>query len=379
MWFDWSDLRLSNSGTMPIIRPLCFFVLLVFPALADIGSSQGALRVETVLPGVEEPWGLAFVSDDEFLVTERGGRLLWSRNGDTHPISGVPEVFAEGQGGLLDVMLPRDFADSHEVFLSFAIPQTEGAGTALGVGRLNFEHQRLEAFRVIFEMTPGSSGGRHFGGRIVEARDGTIFLTTGDRGDRPSAQDRSRHNGSVIRILRDGSIPPDNPFAAGGGGQPEIWSFGHRNPQGAALDLEGNLWVNEHGARGGDEVNRIEPGANFGWPVIAYGRHYSYLPIGEGTHKEGMEQPAHYWDPSIAPSGLMIYSGRLWPEWRGHFFVGSLKFGYIARLDPDQGWAEEQLQSEETGRVRDVREAPDGSIWFLSVIDGAVYRVTPAD
>lgn len=364
---------------MLLFRALCFFVLLICPAAADIGSSQGELHVERVLDGIEEPWGLAFIGDDEFLVTERGGRLLWSRNGVTRPISGIPEILAEGQGGLLDVMVPRDFSDSHEVFLSFVKPQADGAGTALGVGRLNFERQQLETFHVIFEMTHGSSGGRHFGGRIVEARDGSIFLTTGDRGDRPSAQDRLRHNGSVIRIARDGSIPADNPFVAADDGQPEIWSFGHRNPQGAALDLEGNLWINEHGARGGDEVNRIEPGANYGWPVIAYGRHYSFLPIGEGTHKAGMEQPAHYWDPSIAPSGMMIYSGALWPEWRGHFFIGSLKFDYIARLDPDQDWAEEQLQSEETGRVRDVREAPDGSIWFLSVTNGAVYRITPGD
>ena len=184
-------------------------------------------------------------------------------------------------------------------------------------------------------MRPGSSGGRHFGSRLVEAPDGALFVTVGERGDRPSAQDLSRENGSVLRIARDGSVPPGNPFAARADARPEIWSYGHRNPQGAALDLSGQLWVVEHGARGGDEINRITPGANYGWPVISYGTHYSGAKIGEGTSTPGMEQPAYYWDPSIAPSGMMIYSGALWPDWRGDIFVGSLKFDHIAQLSGD--------------------------------------------
>ena len=225
-------------------------------------------------------------------------------------------------------------------------------------------------------MDPGSRGGRHFGSRLVEAGDGTLFLTIGDRGDRPSAQDLDVENGSVLRITKDGQIPAGNPFVGQAGAQPEIWSYGHRNPQGAASDLEGNLWVVEHGARGGDEVNRVRKGANYGWPVISYGRHYSGLKIGEGTQKEGMEQPEYYWDPSIAPSGMMIYSGALWPEWRGSIFVGSLKFDRISRLSGDP-LVEEVLETEETVRVRDVREGPDGAIWFLSVGEGALFRVSP--
>lgn len=342
-------------------------------------TSAGRVVISAVVSGLEEPWAVDFLPGGGILVTERGGRLLLAGAGrQVQAVSGLPEVAVGGQGGLLDVMVPRDFADSREVFVSYAKALRRGSGTALGVGRLSQDGSRLEGFRVIFEMTPGSTGGRHFGSRIIEAPDGRLFLTIGDRGDDELAQDLSRHNGSIIRINRDGSVPGDNPFVGREGARPEIWSYGHRNPQGAALDLDGVLWASEHGARGGDEVNRIEKGANYGWPVIAYGRHYSGFRIGEGTEKPGMEQPAHYWDPSIAPSGHMVYSGRLWPEWRGDHFIGSLKFSYIARLDPGRGFAEERIEAPETERVRDIAEGPDGAIWFLSVGQGALYRMTPA-
>lgn len=343
-------------------------------------TSAGAAKVTNEISGLDEPWGIDFLPDGGILVTERDGRLLHVRSDGTRlDVDGIPEVAADGQGGLLDIMVPRDFSESREVFLSFSAPQGRGAGTALAVGRLSTDGVMLEGTRVIFEMSQGSSGGRHFGSRIVEAQDGTLFLTIGDRGDRPSAQDLSRHSGSIVRVARDGSVPADNPFASLSGAQPEIWSYGHRNPQGAALDADGQLWVNEHGARGGDEVNLIERGANYGWPIISYGTHYSGARIGEGTEREGMEQPMHYWDPSIAPSGMMIYSGALWPEWRGDVFVGSLKFGLISRLERQvDGLAEvERMEGPETARVRDIVEAPDGSIWFLSVGQGAAYRMVP--
>lgn len=346
------------------------------PGIA-LDTSAGTMTVTPVATGLTEPWSIGFLPGGGVLVTERDGRLLLLDGGQASAVRGVPEVAVNGQGGLLDVMVPRDFAQRREVFLSFAKSQGRGAGTALAVGRLSHDGNRLEDVRTIFEIAPGSSGGRHFGSRIVEAPDGTIFLTVGDRGDDSSAQDLTRHNGSVIRLNRDGSVPADNPFVGQASARPEIWSYGHRNPQGATLDLQGNLWVNEHGARGGDEVNRVTRGANYGWPVISYGRHYSGLRIGEGTEKEGMEQPAFYWDPSIAPSGMMVYSGALWPGWRGDFFVGSLKFDYIARLDGETLREVEQIEGSETVRVRDIREAPDGSIWFLSVGEGAVYRMTP--
>lgn len=341
-------------------------------------SSAGPLNVDPMITGLTEPWAIGFLPAGGVLVTERAGRLIhFTADGQIHVLSGTPKVVQEGQGGLLDVMIPRDFAQSREVFLSYSKRQGRGSGTALAVGTLNARGDALEGTTTIFEMSAGSSGGRHFGSRVIEALDGTIFLTIGDRGDRPSAQDRGRHNGSVIRVMRDGAVPPDNPFVGQDGIQPEIYSYGHRNPQGAALDASGTLWTAEHGAKGGDEVNRIEKGANYGWPVISYGVHYSGGQIGEGTAKPGMEQPAHYWDPSIAPSGMMVYSGKLWPQWRGDFFVGSLKFGLISRLQGTPLREVERLQSDETARVRDIREAPDGSIWFLSVGQGAAYRITP--
>ncbi len=360
---------------------LWLILVLLWPmaaAAAVLQTSAGRVEVTAVLTGLEEPWAVGFLPDGGVLVTERGGRLLHVRaGGGVIEVAGTPGVVAAGQGGLLDLLVPRDFADTRELFLSYAGRQDGGTGTKLAAGLLNAAGDRIEDLRVIFEMAPGSSGGRHFGSRIVEAPDGTLFLTIGERGDRPSAQDLSRHNGSIVRIARDGSVPADNPFVGRDGAQPEIWSYGHRNPQGAALDLGGRLWAVEHGARGGDEINLIEKGANYGWPVIAYGRHYSGLPIGEGTHKAGMEQPDFYWDPSIAPSGMMIYSGRLWPDWRGHIFVGSLKFDYVARLTGRPIREVEKIESADTIRVRDVREAPDGTIWFLSVGQGALYRMAP--
>ncbi|PWR02998.1 hypothetical protein DKT77_08635 [Meridianimarinicoccus roseus] len=347
-------------------------------AAQTLSSSAGPLRVDTVVSGLSEPWSLGFLPGGGLIVTERSGRLLVIESGRATPVSGVPAVAARGQGGLLDVLVPRDFASSREIFLSYAAAQPGGgAGTAVARGVLSPDGASLERVETIFEMAPGASGGRHFGSRLVEGLDGLIYVTIGDRGDGDTAQDLSRHEGSVLRIARDGSVPPGNPFADRSGAQPEIWSFGHRNPQGAALDGAGRLWVAEHGARGGDEVNRVEAGANYGWPVISYGRHYSGARIGEGTEKPGMRQPAHYWDPSIAPSGMMVYSGALWPQWRGDFFVGSLKFSLISRLDGDTLREAERIEGAQTDRVRDVREGPDGAIWFISENDGAIYRMTP--
>lgn len=356
-------------------------VLLLLPfsktVQADtMNSSLGRLHVTKMAGGFDVPWGFAFLPGGGFLVTERDGALFFVRDGKKNQVRGTPAVAAEGQGGLLDVMVPRDFQTSREVFLTFAKRQGRGAGTALAAGRLSRDNASLTDLRILFEAAPGSRGGRHFGSRVVEARDGTLFVSLGERGDRPSAQDLRLHQGSVVRINRDGTVPAGNPFAGHKDTQPEIWSYGHRNPQGMALDLQGNLWVAEHGAKGGDEVNWVRKGANYGWPVISYGRHYSGAKIGAGTALPGMEQPEWYWDPSMAPSGMMIYSGRMWPEWRGDIFVGSLKFDYIARLSGTPLKEAEQLRGRATGRVRDVQEAPDGSIWFASEGEGAVFRIS---
>lgn len=353
------------------------FAALASPVMAEsVQRSSGGYDVTEMARGLDQPWSIGFLPDGAVLITERDGALHILQNGRLREVSGVPRVWARGQGGLMDVLVPRDFSDTREILFSYS-KRGRGEGTAIGRARLSENGQRLSGFRELFAMTGDADGGRHFGGRLVEAGDGTIFLTIGDRGEQPSAQDLATHQGTVIRIARDGSVPQDNPFVGRAGAQPEIWSYGHRNPQGAALDAEGQLWVHEHGARGGDEVNLVRKGANYGWPVIAYGVNYNGSPIGEGRAKAGMQQPELYWDPSIAPSGMAIYSGALWPQWQGDLLVGSLKFDYIARLDGSPLREVEQIRLPQTGRVRDVREAPDGSVWFLSVLDGAAYRITP--
>lgn len=342
---------------------------------ATLDSSAGPLRIDAMVTGLVEPWSIGFLPDGGLVVTERDGRLLLVRDGQVQPIAGVPAIRAEGQGGLLDVMVPRDFATTRTLWLSFAAPSGAGAATAAGSGRLSEDGRRLEGF-VTHWQGQGGPGGRHFGSRLVEAPDGSVFLTTGDRGTGPDgmqAQNPSRPEGKVIRLHPDGS-----PFTAPPGHAPGVHSLGHRNPQGAALDAQGQLWIVDHGAAGGDELNRIEAGRNYGWPVITYGRDYDGGRIGRGTAQDGMEQPAHYWDPSIAPSGLMIYRGDLFPQWRGDVFTGSLNADFISRLDPDAAHAEERLAAPQTGRVRDIKQAPDGTIWFLSVLDGAAYRLAPA-
>jgi len=345
------------------------------PVRAEVrATSLGDLTVTAVATGLDEPWGLAFLPDGRFLVTERDGRLtLFPQDGGAgKPVAGLPEVAATGQGGLLDVMIPRDFAHSGEIWLTFSQPSGGGAATAVGKGQLSADAARIDGFATLYAGEP-TRGGRHFGARLVEAPDGTVFLTTGDRGTGPDglqAQDPARVEGKVVQLSRDGS-----PASALPGWRPGLLSIGHRNPQGAALDGQGRLWLVEHGAQGGDELNLVRAGANYGWPIISYGVNYDGSRIGSGSQAEGMQQPAFYWDPSIAPSGLMIYQGAMFPEWRGDVFTGSLKFDYLSRLDPDEGYAEERIAMPETARVRDVRQAPDGSIWFMSVNEGAVFRL----
>ncbi|WP_151717615.1 PQQ-dependent sugar dehydrogenase [Gemmobacter serpentinus] len=371
--------RSRAVGVAPIILVASLFALSpAAMAQGQVETSAGVMQIAPVAIGFDEPWGLAFLPDGSALVTERAGHLWHLANGKKVEVKGLPAFHMEGQGGLLDVMVPRDFITSREVWFSFATRAAGGAATAVGRARLT-EAGRLEGFETVF-TGEGYPGGRHFGSRLVEAADGTIFVTTGDRGTGPqgmAAQDPMLAAGKVIRLARSGA--PLAPLRAGWAAG--IHSIGHRNIQGAALASDGSLLTVEHGARGGDEVNRAEAGRNYGWPVITYGRDYTFLPIGEGQAKPGMEQPLHYWDPSIAPSGLMVYSGALVPDWKGDLFTGSLNGGFLSRLSPDQpaetGFAEERIEADETGRVRDVAEAPDGAIWFLSVHDGAVYRMAP--
>ena len=355
----------------------CLFTLpITLPAhAASLDTSAGQLQVNQQIGRWVGAWGFDFLPDGSVIVTEKRGRLfIASKDGSKRRIRGLPEIVEDGQGGLLDIVVARDFEQSQEVFFTHVKTVEEGLGTAVTVARLDISDSRLKDVRTIFEMTGGDFGGRHFGSRIRESADGSLFVTIGDRGDRPSAQDLNRHNGSVLRINRDGSVPRDNPFTTGAA--PEIWSYGHRNPQGMDIANDGTIWIAEHGAKGGDEVNLVRKAANYGWPIISFGTHYSGAKIGVGTEQDGMQQPEHYWDPSIAPSGLLVYQGEMFPEWQGDLFVGSLKFDYISRLDGDPVAEVEQLKNADTRRGRDIREAPDGSIWFISEDRKGIFRIS---
>jgi glucose/arabinose dehydrogenase len=341
------------------------------------------VRVVTVVGGLENPWSLIFLPDGRMLVTERPGKLRYIDRNDhlSKPLAGVPEVFARGQGGLLDVALDPDFQENRFVYLSFAEPGKGGGGTAVGRGRLL--EDRLEDFRVIFRQLPKAGTRVHFGSRLVFSRDKKLFITLGERGQRERAQDFSIHRGQVIRVMPDGAVPEDNPFAGREGYRPETWSHGHRNPQGAALHPEtGRLWTVEHGARGGDEINIPLKGRNYGWPVISYGRHYSGLKIGEGTHREGMEQPVYYWDPSIAPSGMAFYTAGRFDAWKGNLLVGALKGQMLVRLElkGEKVVREERMLQGLKERIRDVRQGPDGLVYLLTDSGrGRVLRLEPVN
>lgn len=337
-------------------------------------------RVTTVVAGLEHPWGLAFLPDGDMLVTERPGRLRTIHDGvlQPEPVPGLPEVAVAGQGGLLDVELHPDFSDNRWVYLSYAASGVGGYGTEVARGR--YRDGRLEDIEVLFRAEPREPGGRHFGSRLVFDNDGYLYITLGDRGHMPNGQDLSTHTGSIIRVHDNGSVPRDNPFA--GGERPEIFTYGNRNVQGAALHPDtGILWAHEHGPQGGDELNIIEAGNNYGWPVITYGANYgSGTQIGEGTHKPGMEQPVWYWDPSIAPSGMTFYTGDRFPGWRNSVFIGALKYELLARLELDgrRVVKEERMLEGAYGRIRAVEEGPDGNLYLLTDEgDGRLLRLQP--
>ena len=352
---------------------------------APAQKTKQAIKVETFAKGLVHPWGLAFLPDGRLLVTERPGRVrLIDKDGRlSAPLAGVPKVYASGQGGLLDVQIGADFATSRAVYLSYAEPR-DGTrnGTSLARGKLVADGAggRLEDVKVIFRQEPSYASSNHFGSRIVFTRDGSLFLTLGDRySARDEAQNPANHLGKLVRLMADGSPYTGNPKRPGW--RPEIWSIGHRNVQGAALHPQsGKLWTIEHGARGGDEINVPEAGKNYGWPVITYGRDYSFLKIGEGTAKPGLEQPIYYWDPSIAPSGAAFYTGDRFPEWKGNLFVGALAGQALHRLvlDGERISAEEKLLADLGERIRDVRNGPDGVLWLLTDSpEGRVLRVVP--
>lgn len=353
-------------------------------ALADAETFRSTYHdytVETVADGLEYPWGMTFLPDGDALVTERAGRLRVLRDGrllDT-PVAGVPEVAVGGQGGLFDVILHPEFANNRLLFLSYA--HETGDGRTTRVARAEYVDGGLQNLQVIFEALPRSNTTRHFAGRLAFDLDGYLYVPVGDRGDRPRAQDLGDDAGGVHRITIDGDPAPGNPFLANANARPTFFAYGNRNIQGMARHPRtGAIWSHEHGPRGGDEINVIRPGYNYGWPEITYGIDYSGLPITNRTRAPGMAQPLHYWDPSIAPSGMAFYTGDQFPQWQGDLFVGALKFQKVVRLrinDREQVVEEEDLLTDLKHRIREVKMGPDGALWLLTdAPDGHILRVT---
>lgn len=358
-----------------------------------LAAPAQSLRHEVVATGLEHPWALAFLPQGRFLVSERAGRLrVIEADGRINPaLHGLPGVQAGGQGGLLDVLLDADFARNRTLFFCFSEPGANGSSTALARARLSGDRTRLEAVQVIFSAKPKVDSSAHFGCRIAESQtrgkpDGLLFMTLGERYVRKDdAQTLDNHHGKIIRIYKDGRVPPDNPFVNTAGALPEIWSYGHRNPQGMVLSPSGALWAHEHGPQGGDEINLITPAGNYGWPVVTYGENYGGGPIGSGlSAKDGMAQPLHHWVPSIAPSGMVfVTSARYGSPWIGNLMVGSLKFGYLNRIElsaPFSGRVirEHKLIVSLGERIRDVRQGPDGLLYVLTdQARGRLIRLLP--
>src|SRR5215210_982556 len=346
-------------------------------------TEKAEIIVETAARGLAHPWGLAFLPDGRMLVTERPGRLrLVSADGQlSPPLGGVPRVYAQGQGGLLDVALDPGFAENRLVYLTYSEPRDGGAATAAGRGRLNAAGTALEGFQVIFRQQPAASGGAHFGSRLAFARDGKLFISTGERFKFEPAQDLSTHLGKLIRINPDGSTPADNPFVNRAGVRPEIWSYGHRNIQGLAVHPEsGVLWEGEFGPLGGDEINIPEPGRNYGWPLVSWGDHYNGRKIPKPPTRPDLADAVYHWTPSVSFSGMTFYMGDAFPDWRGNLLLAGLGSEALTRLSLDgtRVTGEERIRMGE--RIRDVKNGPDGFVYLLTDEDrGRVLRLKPAN
>lgn len=353
---------------------------------ACVATSSTRFAVTVVATGLDHPWAVEPMPDGSLLVTERPGRMrIVSATGTLgSPLEGLPAVSAKGQGGLLDVALSPDFATDRMIYWSYAEPRTGGNATSVARGVLSIDQRRVENVSVIFRAQPTYDGNLHFGSRLAFGADGMLFVTLGERSDRemrPQAQQLGSHMGKVVRIAPDGSVPPGNPFATTSGARPEIWTLGHRNIQGAAIDASGRLWTIEHGPRGGDEVNLIVAGSNYGWPLVSYGEEYSGMAIsGAVTARDGYVQPVYYWDPVIAPSGAQFHSGRGFPEWKDNLFIGGLGAAALVRLviTNDRVTGEEHLLTDRQQRVRDVREGTDGALYVVTdEARGELWRITP--
>jgi len=360
---------------MKMILRLCLLFLLASPVQA------AAYKVETVAEGLSYPWAIAFLPDGDMLVTERSGQLRRITDGELQqqPIGNLPELHVDGQGGLLDIIPDPDFATNHQLYLSFSIGSK--SANALRVISARLEGDRLENITTLFTASPTKDTPHHFGGRLALMRDQTLLITVGEGFDfREKAQSLDNHFGKLIRLNKDGTVPADNPFAGREDVLPEIWSYGHRNPQGLLVSVDGTVWLHEHGPRGGDELNRIEQGKNYGWPAITHGMDYSGAYVSPFTGAEGMEQPVAYWTPSIAPSGFCEYQGDLFPQWQGNLFVATLAEKSVRRLVMENGKVktQETMFTELDQRIREVRAGPDGYLYLLTDSDeGKILRISP--
>ena len=360
-------------------------ILMTGSATAQVfNTEKGRINVATVASGLEQPWGIEFLPDGRMIVTEKPGRLriVTPEGKISPPIGGVPRVDDGGQGGLLDVTLHPDFGANRLIYLSYAEPGAGGSSTALARGALSADGTTLDNVTTLFSQIPKLGGGRHFGSRIVFAPDGHLFLSTGDRGDRHQAQDLAGHIGKVIRLTDSGRIPASNPFIGKPGVRPEIWSYGHRNIQGAAIHpVTGRLWTIEHGPRGGDEINIPAAGANHGWPIVTHGIEYSGGTIGDGLKtKKGMADPIVTWTPVIAPGGMTFYTADLFPAWQGNLLIGGLRASAIVRLEleGDRVVHEERLLRQIDARIRDVAAGPDGAVYAITDEgNGKILRISP--
>lgn len=376
--------EICSYRALPLLLTLLFLVISPYSAAARaITTATERIRIVEITRGLEHPWGMAFLPDGRILVTERPGRLRLIEKGQLlpEPVSGLPAIVAQGQSGLLDVTLHPHFTDNQLIYIAYTSAREHGISTDVARGKLR--DKRLEDVQVIFRGNRGTTTGRHFGSRLVFDNDGYLFIHLGDHGQKERAQDGADHAGSVIRIHDDGRVPADNPHQQQADWLPEIFTIGNRNIQGAALHPEsGELWAHEHGPQGGDEINIIQAGRNYGWPVITYGFNYGIgTRIGIGTHKDGMEQPLYHWTPSIAPSGMTFYTGAAFPNWRGNLLVGALRDQMLVRLtlEGKQIVAEERMLQNQVGRIRDVRQGPDGFIYLLTDAgNGALLRLEPA-
>ncbi|WP_370631309.1 PQQ-dependent sugar dehydrogenase [Robertkochia aurantiaca] len=352
------------------------------PADVEITTpEETSYTLETVVEGISIPWGMEFLPDGSMLITDKSGELIHFKDGEKTQIQGLPEIYVRGQGGLMDLELHPDYENNGWIYISYASPEGEGEGGHTAIMRAKLDGDQLVQQEVLYKATPNSTSGRHFGSRIDFDNQGYLFFTIGERGNRDvNPQDITRDGGKVYRLYDDGRVPEDNPFTDREDAVKAIWSYGHRNPQGMLVHPDtGEIWVHEHGPQGGDEINVVRKGANYGWPVISYGVNYDGTPFTELTEKEGMEQPLYYWVPSIAPSGMAFVTSDVYPDWKGDLLVGSLKFQYLERLEiEDRKVVKREKIAEGLGRLRNVRIGPDGYI-YMGVEGKGIVKIVPEE